>query len=324
MSSITYLGENLSWNGSNNENIISRVSKATGAIAEIQSILDSVSLGIHFFKIALLLRESLFLSTLLSSCETWYGLTAANIETLEKLDRTLLTSIFGLQKTVPSIGMYLEGGCLTIGTILKLRRVNFLHYLVNLEQNTMLYKFFNVQWKYPIRNDWTAQVKKDLNDFQLPHNLDFFRGKSKEAFKLLSKSKAQNFELDRLLTLKENKSKLKSLSYNELKMQDYLNLSDMDVLTAKSVMKWRLRMAPFGENFRNGQGPASCPLACENIHIDSQSCVLQCSVTRSLFNLNTHDNFQDAYSSTWIPSDIANKIHLITKYREGLEKQNQD
>ena len=97
--------------------------------------------------------------------------------------------------------------------------------------------------------------------------------------------------------MKGSKSKLKCLSYSELKMQDYLNLTDMDTLTNKSVVKWRLRIAPFGENFRNGQEPVTCPLSCENTHLDSQNIVSQCSVTRSLFNLNLHDNFQDLYSS---------------------------
>ena len=120
--------------------------------------------------------------------------------------------------------------------------------------------------------------------------------------------------------MKCSKSKLKSLSYSELKMQDYLNLIDMDAQTAKSVVKWRLRMAPFGENFRNGQEPVLCPLSCENTHLDSQNIVSQCSVTRSLFNLNLHDNFQDIYSSIWIPPDVASKIPQITKYREGLTK----
>ena len=122
---------------------------------------------------------------------------SSKYRTMEKLDRTLLTSYLDPKNLCQVSGCILNGGCLTISKILKLRRVNFLHYLVNLDQNSMLYKFFLAQWKYPIRNDWTFRVKQDLNDFQMTHNLDFFREKSKEAFKTLTKTKAQNFELNR-------------------------------------------------------------------------------------------------------------------------------
>ena len=169
--------------GGNIENISNRISKATGALAEIRGILEGISLGQHYFKIALLLRDSLFMSTLLSSCDTWYALTAANIETLEKLDRTLLRHIYGLQKSAPTIELYLEGGCLTVSTTIKLRRVNFLYYLANLDKNTMLYKFFIVQWNYPLKKDWTEQVRMDLKDLENIDNLEFFTGKSREAFK---------------------------------------------------------------------------------------------------------------------------------------------
>ena len=99
-------------------------------------------------------------------------------------------------------------------------------------------------------------------------------------------------------------------------MQDYLELSDMDVDTAKSVIKWRLHMAPFGENFRNGQNAVWCPLSCENTHLDSQEFVTNCTVMKSLFDLN--GNHSDIYSDTWIPSVVAKKVHSITKYREDL------
>ena len=70
----TYLGDIIASNGSSTENIKARISRGNGAISKIRNILDSVSLGEHYFKIALLLRESLLLSSMLSSSESWYGL----------------------------------------------------------------------------------------------------------------------------------------------------------------------------------------------------------------------------------------------------------
>jgi hypothetical protein len=69
--------------------------------------------------------------------------------------------------SVPSEGVYLELGCLDIRTIIKARRINYLHYLVNQDPNSMLYKFVCTQWKYSCKNDWTLQVKRDLSEFEI-------------------------------------------------------------------------------------------------------------------------------------------------------------
>ena len=60
---ITYLGDLVCGSGKNMKNIVSRVAKGKGIVMEIFNILDNISFGPHFFKIALMLRESLFISS---------------------------------------------------------------------------------------------------------------------------------------------------------------------------------------------------------------------------------------------------------------------
>ena len=90
----TYLGDVISASGSNTQNINSRILKGKGVLAQIRKYLETVSFGSHYFKIALLLRESLFLNSILTNSESWYGLTHSQITELENLDlmffRTLL------------------------------------------------------------------------------------------------------------------------------------------------------------------------------------------------------------------------------------------
>ena len=52
----TYLGDIIASDGSNNKNVEKRVSRGNGLIPDILSILESVSLGKHYFKMAVLLR----------------------------------------------------------------------------------------------------------------------------------------------------------------------------------------------------------------------------------------------------------------------------
>ena len=124
VTSDTYLGDVISGDGSNKLNIQSRVSKGLGKIAQIMSMVEKISLGRHYFKIAFLLRESIFLSSVLTNSEVWYRVTKADLEELELLDRSLLNRIFGAPSSTPTAALYLETRCMTIGTTLKAIRAN--------------------------------------------------------------------------------------------------------------------------------------------------------------------------------------------------------
>ena len=138
----SYLGDIICGDGSNKQNIASRVTKGHGRIAQIMSMIEKLSLGKHYFRIALLLRDTIFLSAILTNAEVWYRLTESEIAELEMLDKTLLKRIFSVPNTTPSAALYLETGCMRIRTIIKARRVNFLQYLTKLSEEEMLPKLF--------------------------------------------------------------------------------------------------------------------------------------------------------------------------------------
>jgi hypothetical protein len=64
--------------------------------------------------------------------------------------------------------------------------------MVNLDETDMLSEFFNSQWQYEVKNDWTSDVMNNLDEFGITKNLDYFRGKSKESFQNLVKKKQEN------------------------------------------------------------------------------------------------------------------------------------
>ena len=103
---------------------------------------EKVSLGQEYFKIALLLRETLFLNSILTNADIWYGLEKADIKRLEDLDLSLLRNFLNVPCTVPAEGVYLELGCLNIETILKAERLVYLHYLLKQEESSILFKVF--------------------------------------------------------------------------------------------------------------------------------------------------------------------------------------
>jgi hypothetical protein len=96
-----YLGDVISADGSNTLNVKKRVSKGFGIISKIKNMLDKVTLGHHYFKAALLLRESIFLNGILTNTEVWYGLKESELTELEALDYILLRDVLQTPSSTP-------------------------------------------------------------------------------------------------------------------------------------------------------------------------------------------------------------------------------
>ena len=163
-------------------------------MAQIMSMVEKISLGKHYFKIAFLLRESIFLSSVLTNSEVWYKLSKAELKDLESLDRSLLKRIFSVPNSTPTAALYLESGCISIGTTVKARRINFLQYLLKLPKDDMLSRVFYCQWMDKNEHDWTEQVKADLEEFKLPNDLNYIEKKSVFSWKNIVRKRAKEVE----------------------------------------------------------------------------------------------------------------------------------
>ena len=194
-----------------------RVGKGVGIISQIISILETVTFGMYYFEIAMTLRESMFLSGILTYSDIWYNLKDSEIEELEELDRMLLRKIFKTKVSCPKEALFLESGVLPIGVIIKAKRLNFLHYLVKEEESSMLSKFFFAQWKYGVKNDWTNQIRIDCEDFGIPDDLDYIKSKSEYSFKKMIKVKAQEYALH-ILNFRK-KTKMENSCHTKMNMQ---------------------------------------------------------------------------------------------------------
>ena len=113
----------------------------------------------------------------------------------------LLRRILGVPTSTSNEALYLETECLDIERIVKGMRLKFLHSLVNQEKNCMLYKFFIAQWENPVTGDWVLQVKNDLSDFGLSHDLSSLEARSQNSFKDLVKKKAVEFAKEKLFAI---------------------------------------------------------------------------------------------------------------------------
>ena len=69
------------------------------------STLSRVTLGYFHFEIALVFRDSMLISKLVSSSESWYNITEEQYRKLEEIDE-----ILELPQSVPNLSLYAECG----------------------------------------------------------------------------------------------------------------------------------------------------------------------------------------------------------------------
>ena len=72
-----YLGDIISTDGRNIKNIKVRVKKGIGIVKNILNMLEGIPFGKFYYEVAIILRNSLLVSSILFNCEAWFNLTKA-------------------------------------------------------------------------------------------------------------------------------------------------------------------------------------------------------------------------------------------------------
>ena len=314
-----YLGDVISNDGKNKLNIEKRISKGLGIISQIMNILDIITFGSHYIEVALLLRESMFINGILFNSEVWYGLSRAEMNDLEDLDRTLLRRILSVPVTTPKEALYLELGLIPISEIIRIRRIMYLHHLVTRGENKMLYQFFITQWMKPNKGDWTETIKEDLKEYNISEDLDYIKSKSKYSFKNLVKKRGKEYTLGKLLLQKEKHSKMRNLEYSELIIQECYLLPGLRVDQARNIFKFRTRMAQFGENYRGNKDNILCPLCHQGP--DNQNHCFKCEIVTEKIDVKGVD-MDDIYTNN-ISIQTSEILTKILELRKNIQEGEQ-
>ena len=269
-----YLGDIISKDGKNNKNIKARISKANGSINQVMSILEEICFGKYFFEVALVLRNSLFINSLIFNSEAWYNITKKDYEELEMADEILLRRILECPAATPKEMLYLEMACLPIRFIIMGRRIMFLHYILNEDSDSLINKFFKAQETNPIKNDWCESVREALKDLNILLTFSQIKLMKKEELKNLVKAACEAAALEYLNKKKAEHSKVLHLSHTSWEMQPYLKPNTMLTEEAKFIFLLRTRMLDVRVNFRNKHKDINCPNCKE--HPDDQPHLLTC------------------------------------------------
>ena len=108
-----------------------------------------------------------------------------------------------------------------------------------------------------------------------------------------------------------------NINYTELKAQKYLTLENIKAEEVRNLFRLRVRMAPFGENFKDDREHVICPL-CGNLW-DSQAMSFQCEYITSRKNIMC--DMADIYTDD-INLETARTVREMLRFRKNeIKKQ---
>ena len=74
---------------------------------------------------------------------------------------------FSLAKSAPKEGLYIESGKLPIRFLVMTRRIMYFWHILQTEDDELIQRFMSAQQIWTGKNDWVAQVKKNLTEIKL-------------------------------------------------------------------------------------------------------------------------------------------------------------
>ena len=202
--------------------------------------------------------------------------TKAELDLLETVDVNFLINVLGTPKSSPVEMLYLELGCIPFRELIRKRRISFLHYILNQDQNSMLYKFLMTQLKNRKQKDWVSQVLEDIKDLKLNVDMEEIKLMKKSKLKHILKNSTEEKALEELEKKKAKHSKVMNIKHKQIKMQKYLksNGLKMNQEEVQTIFKLRSRMTNVKTNFRGKYDNFECELC--NEEDENQKHMLEC------------------------------------------------
>ena len=214
-----YLGDIIAQDGKNIKNIQSRVNKGKGIIKKILEILEAIPFGKLYFTVAIILRNSLLVSSILCNSEAWFNITKKELDLIETVDLMFLRNLLGAPKSVPKEILFLELGVLPLREIIMQRRLNFLHYILTQDTNSIIFQVFKTQNKYRSKSDWVTTVEENLKYLGLDVTFESISKLSKTKWKNIVRNTIIQKTFTKLENIKQTHSKVRSLKHIRLEMQ---------------------------------------------------------------------------------------------------------
>ena len=319
---IKYLGDFLNSLGNLEDTISDRNQKAIGLRSQLASILKSISLGVHFFEVAMILRDSSYLNALLCNSESWGYLTKKQLETFESADCQFFQICFQSSSKTIREAYYLETGKLRLKHIFVKRRMMFLFNILKREPSDTLFKTYQAQKISPTRYDWFLTITQNKAEYKILLSDDEIRQMSKFQFKKYLETRIFQHSYEELFECKKSKLQniLQSIKLGKNKriiMQNYLKSNILSVDEKQFAFNLRCRNFMVKSNFKTQyEDDMKCRICLEeDSYEDEEHTFFLCSVLLKDHSTDAEIKFEHLYG------DLEEQIRAIKYFKQIADKR---
>ena len=121
------------------------------------------------------------------------------------------------------------------------KRISFLHYILNQDRNSIIYKFFNTQMKKRTKRDWVSTVIEDLELMDIQLEMEQIKTMRKSNFMSIIKDKIQMQTFQDMEKIKSSHTKVKEIKHENMKMQKYLQANSCKITNKEAQLIFKLR-----------------------------------------------------------------------------------
>ena len=315
-----YLGDEITNNGRNGENIKSRKQKLQGTLASINTIASNEVLNRVESVVLLELHEKIAIPGLLNNSQSWV-LNKTETKELEKTEIQALKNLFQLPLRTPNAAIIF-----TLGTLFTKQRVDQNHFLYIhriLQRPSSHWTIKMLLTLEELNIGWAANIKALLLDYQLPTNFDEIKNTPRPVWTNMVKNTIESRHIARLKTechkttngIKVIKTKTATI-VPEISKETYVRRPQSSIIQTtkketRTIMMARYGLLECGKNFK-GTHPEMCD-QCYCLD-DENHCINYCIKWRSLNMYDSLDKilYDDIYSND------NSKIGKVTSYIEKI------
>merc|ERR1719318_1737740 len=109
----------------------------------------------------MVLREALFINSIMSNSEIWHNVKLSHVQRLEKLDMQLLRKIVNAHSKTASEALFFELGKLPLRFTLSKRRLMYLWQILHRDTDELTWKVYQAQKIKSSRGDWYQILKTE-------------------------------------------------------------------------------------------------------------------------------------------------------------------
>ena len=130
---------------------------------------------------------------------------------------------------------YLELGAIPIRFLIMKRKILFLQYILKQDKKSMMYNILKAIQDKPMKNDFVSTCKKYMETLKMNSTFKEIEKMSKFQLRRILMEKIKNEALAYLRNQQLKQEKIRSIVFNELKMQNYLSDGDRNIDVSKII-----------------------------------------------------------------------------------------